>query len=292
MNDKITISQRTVREGVKNGMSMEDFLVKYSCSEDEFISKLYALYKHEKDLPTQLIRQIKANGKKSKKAIPKKGGKKTNPIINPSGVIEEATAKKLDIKTEQKPAPKKPTEKTPLQKLQESEKSLSDKILKVEKDLTEQQRKRRAKENELVNIQKDIDSLLEKARKKGEKFNDVEKEIGVIDNNISANKVSLSSLKATQEEVRQKITEALKIVVLVYANGTIVAENSDLSLDDAGFEKLHAQLIEKEDYEDLRVKDVKILSRVFAIEKNLGSQKVEFIFDNEELETAYKTTPK
>lgn len=64
-------------------------------------------------------------------------------------------------------------------------------------------------------------------------------------------------------------------------------EAAEANLDDTGHDELFAQLRERNEAEDFRPKDLRLVARVIQIVTNLDAV-VEILFDDEEIKKAYE----
>ena len=88
--------------------------------------------------------------------------------------------------------------------------------------------------------------------------------------------------------IRERINELTVVRLMIRADGTVEALNDpDLTLDDNGQEEVYAALMHDAAYEDLRVREIRLLARVVCIARNAERQ-VEAEFEAEELDAAYK----
>lgn len=95
--------------------------------------------------------------------------------------------------------------------------------------------------------------------------------------------------QAALEKIRSQIKEMSKIVLCVYSNREIAPldEAAEVNLNDTGHDELFAQLRERNEAEDFRPKDLRLVARVIQIVTNLDAV-VEILFDDEEIKKAYE----
>ena len=112
---------------------------------------------------------------------------------------------------------------------------------------------------------------------------------------IQMNKIrdTHNAKQKTLEEIRSQIKEMSKIVLCVYNSREIAPfdEAVEINLDDTGHDELFNQLREREEAEDFRPKDLRVVARVTKIVANL-SVPVEIIFEDEEIKRAYEVFAK
>lgn len=86
MNNKAFDASR-INEGMKKNWTLSQFLEYYEASEEEFVMRLYKLYRYEKKTPTELLNRMKKNEKRQSR----NKRKKNNPTVAETTPIARAT---------------------------------------------------------------------------------------------------------------------------------------------------------------------------------------------------------
>ena len=90
------------------------------------------------------------------------------------------------------------------------------------------------------------------------------------------------------DELRERIAKLEVLSVCVYQDGSIspYEDGVNVTLDDSGYESLFSKFLSKDDFQHLRVVDIKSLARAIRIVEN-SALTIELMFDNSELEVIY-----
>ena len=257
------LKAREVCEAIKNGLGVAHFCVIYDCTEQEFERRLKQLYsKNEKDRKKKLA-ALRANDERlAKRAVKARESTSKNDESDYSedlSTTDEVAAEEAEeIIT---------VETATLEQLKAMEAELSDKLMLME---TEHKEKARLQ--------------LHGIRKKYEEVTAQDNDLIARMNEISAEHYNKS---AEIQRVRERIKELSKVVVFVYADGSITAENLDVNLDDTGSDELYRSLFEKDECGELRAKEIKTLARIVMISKHLP-ENTEVVFDNAEIEGVFR----
>ena len=174
-----------------------------------------------------------------------------------------------------------------LEQLKEMEAMLSNVLMSLEsthKKLAEKHRNCTAKTREQKKKVEEIEVMLQSLKK--DYLETTAQDNALIEemNGISASHYD----KTTKiQRVRDRIKELSRILLFVYADGTIAIENSDMVLDESGSDELYRKLTEKDECEKLRMKEIRVLARVLKGCSHLPED-TEIVFDNAEIEKAFK----
>lgn len=267
------MTQKSVREGIKKGMTMADFCEKYNCSQEELEGRVGVLYKRSKKSAKSCLDQILANEKKARKV------KANKPAKEADRKPTEACSAKPKAATEA------PEEK--LRRLQMDEKKLSDAVMKLESDHKILTGKHRDCLKALRDKKAEIDQLKADFVQKCADYealvgqnNALVKEMNAISDRRHEQKIIL-------DDVRREIEELNKAILCVFNNGDITMfDGSKVTLSDEGYEKIYESLCANDLCDELRQRDVKSLARLLAIAENT-TLTVEVVCESEELETAF-----
>lgn len=107
---------------------------------------------------------------------------------------------------------------------------------------------------------------------------------------IASVKESQQTAEKELEETRAKIYELTHATLRVLEDGSIeqTSGKTEVVLDDSGSDVLFKELSEKEEYEDLPVKKVRILAKLFKIVEH-SNVELEINCDDAELNRAYRS---
>lgn len=96
---------------------------------------------------------------------------------------------------------------------------------------------------------------------------------------------------ALLESVRAEIKANQVIGICAYANGVIepLEKTVAITLNETGSEELYSQLILRDDFQDLRLRDIRIIARLASIFRNSSDLKLEPCFENETLEPFFRS---
>lgn len=263
-NQKLSImTAKSFRLGIRNGMTMKKFLEKYQCSEEEFLIKLKSLYSNDEKSIKNFLSQIEANEKRPDKKD-----------------VEEVVPEE-EVKEEEKPV-------SELEQAQATEAALLEELSKLQEleDFT------KAKSNMAKASLKKIEAELSKLEKKVAELShqyeqaksDADIVIGALSEIAEQKKVKEEELKTA----RDIINDLQTIGVEVLRDGSINAIEQDVALETNGWEELYRQLSEDDRVQDLSVRDLKTLCKVFII-KQSSEKPILFIFDSENMEEVFKS---
>ena len=268
-----TLTGKKVRVMIKRGETLKDLMAKYECTEDELRSRIDHLFTI-KGAAHDVWNQLVANGKKVKSFKP--------PVLNQEpeqNQTEEAIVSVPDN-----------TEVLGIQQLRESEEEKSKTVLSLEKEYSAIERERyelrkrfQALRKEIADLKRTYLKRCQSAEKIIQKDNDLNKRMGEV-------AAACQEEKAALEAIREKIEEVSKIVLSVYENGEIALFEgilTDNKLDDRGYEDLYNSLREREEAEDFRPRDLRVIARLIKIVSRI-SVPFDIIFENEEVESGYK----
>ena len=269
------ITSKAIRLGINKGWSWSDFTEKYGCTKHDLIFRISSLFKTNKDRK-DVIGSIDANEKIRK---PKKSKKKSN------------ENKAADVKVVE--AEKAKPEVEPLDGLVVEETRLSEVVMMLENEQKSCIEKHHKEVAGMQELSKEIDRIKSDYDACVTKYKDALTKTRAIEEDMEKVLASKKEAKAKLEEVRKKISDLTHVVIFVYANGNIEVQEGEIELDYSGYEDLFISMRDDETYETLRVIDIKSLAKVISIRNNAkksASKKIEFMFDNEELENYFKAS--
>lgn len=233
---------------------------------------------------TQLINSLEKNEKALKRAN-RKAEKKHDEVSNEqvednfeelttTEQTEELMSNEDSYETEMSVEAQKPAK---LDELLEEESKLSVNCM----DLEVQHNALVSRRRELVSNIRDIGEKLSSIQQEAKvlrdelissymEYDDVAKEMAKLNPEISANKELL-------EEIRAEIAELSKVVIVVYTDGKIEAENTEIpEVSDGCITEILAELLEKPKAEELTLRALKSIVRLHFILNVLDGQGVKY----------------
>ena len=264
---------KAVKAGIKNGMTIQDFCQKWSCTPDELWERIGRLFT-VKDTAKRIWHQIEANEKKRCRS------KTVSKETITTEVAEKVTKEETDDVS-----PHAPT----LDELKILEQEYSNATISLEIAYRDLYAKREEGRETYKRLRSEVKKLKEQHDSKcreAEKIIQRDNELVDQMNEINA---AHGFKQAALEKIREQIKEMSKIVLCVYSSHEIAPldETAEVNLDDTGHDELFAQLRERNEAEDFRPKDLRLVARVIRIATNLDAA-VEILFDDEEIKKAYE----
>ncbi len=275
--------QVDLRFGIRHGFDMDAFCEKYSCTPEEFTQHVRIIYRHDHEA---ILDAIRANGKRLSRF---KRGNRGNTCTPPPSNLEEGKPISLLTEVQLSPANHDPSRATQLRLLEATEHQQSDGIIALESQHKQFAREHRDCIRQLRNLSEDMEQLRLAFHTKAAEYEAI-----VNENNrlvLEMNRISQERAEkvAILDETRQQIQSLQVVNICAYENGTIEPfdGNCTTPLDETGNERIYSQLLDREECEALRLKDVRVLSKVLAIAKN-ASVNIEPIFENDALEASFQ----
>ena len=270
------LTGKKLRVNIKHGWTIDDFCRKFECSTDELIARINQIYTiHE--TAKQIINDLEANEKKPRKAAAE---------IMEEKVVEENTPQQT---TDSETIEAKAMEATStLGELREAEKTQSDLVINIEKEHSELASKRHELKKSFQRIREELIEIRMAFEAKGHEAEAIVQK----DNALVVQMNEIVSVyreeRAKLEMIRTRIEEESKIVISVYQNGEIsLFEGSEATLDESGHEEIFEILREREEAEDFRPRDLRVVARLIKIVNRL-TVPFDIIFENEEVELGYE----
>ena len=277
-----TLTSKKVKEGIKNGLTIDGFCKKYDIKdENDFLLQL------EKAFPKagadQALRDIRKNEKLAHKATVKA----VAIDVVTDTVTDTATDTVADVVT----TPGKEGDKVQtLENLKSTEANLSSEVMNLENQHKELAGKRRECLQKLRTVQQKVDELVAEL----ETQQSVYEETATKANEIIKQMNQVSSIRAEKltelNTVREQIVKLETTIIAVYEDCSFeLVDGLQISLEteDGEVVEMFHYLMEEEICEDLTVKQIKTLSKLLSITSHYPDQKLEFIFDSNSLEQAY-----
>ena len=263
------LTGKKVRTSIKNGWTMEDFCERYDCSQEELFSRIERIYT-VRDSAQMIWNEIQSNRKKPR--------------------VKAKPAQKKSIQTEKvaEDAGTKAALET-IDELKLKEETLS-------KELVELEMHHKYLSSERLNLKKAFQQVIDEingikssyASKCHEAETIVQKDTEIV-NQMNEIADVYRGKRSALETLRKRIEEESKIAICVYAGGEIAVLDEEIAiqLSDEGHERIFAKLREREEAEDFRPKDLRIVAKVIQTVSNL-SVPVEIIFDDDEVKRGYE----
>ncbi len=271
----LKMTQHDIKICIKRNLGFEQICAKYQCSKDELEKAIHNLYEGRN--ADKIIKDIYQNTKNINKAI-----RKTTKSKQEMRVLEESHLTPQEECKEQ-------ISPSPLEQLKAKEATLSNVIIQLESQHKTLVRKHRSNIAELRNFYERMSAI----KRQFEEINSQYEKL-MVDNNRLVDQINGITERRHEElialqNIRAQIQRLETIPICVYADGRIEAlDNTEITLDDTGNESLYQKIIQQESvqYQDLCLRDLKTVSRLYAIIKN-SSHKFEFLFENRTLETYF-----
>lgn len=282
MDGRMKLSQlkaREIRVKRKAGYGVLYFCEKYDCTEQEFEAKIKQFYSKAEVDGRKILASLRENDANNAKKSTKEAA--VAPKTSAKDASEDSPA------NDESPEETVTVETATLEQLKEMEAMLSNVLMSLEsthKKLAEKHRNCTAKTREQKKKVEEIEVMLQSLKK--DYLETTAQDNALIEemNGISASHYD----KTTKiQRVRDRIKELSRILLFVYADGTIAIENSDMVLDESGSDELYRELTEKDECEKLRMKEIRVLARVLKVCSHLPED-TEIVFDNAEIEKAFK----
>ena len=280
---EMTIDRKGLKLGIKNGFGFKEFQEKYGMDKEQMQDAVMALYKNNKDDAERLLRDISKNEKKRIKECTKL------PVTEYKGVpISEIKNMSLDefmaLESDDKPK-----EEIPGKILLENEiHDLEEQAVKLETERKRWLTKHHNSAEEMGKLEEELESLREKIVALKRKYNTIAERDAKIVAKANEALEKQHEVKAELEEKRRKLDEMLKIVICAYTDGTIAPmdESVTVNLDDTGADILYQELVNREECQELKMREIRTLSKLLKIVEN-STLEFEVVCDTAEMEAAY-----
>lgn len=284
---------------IKNGSGMRYLCSKYDCLEDQLVTRIKRMYKKTPKKAQKLLASLRENDRKinGAPAPTAVNSSESNPTrlpdtVNPS---EDNPTRVPDVvqtaKSEPQPEVREnEATESSLEALLKQEANLSEAVRKLELQHRDTQDLHRNNLNAKRDVLKRMRQLECEITELGQEYEDLCLE----SDEQEAEMQRINTLRRNKAEelakVRKQMNEARKIVIFVCDDETISVPDSDVALDDSGYEKISSKLIRRPECRRLTVWEIELLARVIRVTAHLESLKLsaEFVFENQQLEEAYR----
>ncbi|MBQ3464779.1 hypothetical protein IJH15_00965 [Candidatus Saccharibacteria bacterium] len=266
---------------LKNGAGITELCRRYECTQDELIEKIKEFFSKEKDFKRAESR-LKSNSKNSRK-------RRKNAPATPSINVANDSAEALETQT---PTPPASTAST-LNELEKTENELSEALLAREKEHKDISSKITEVKKSFGNIMQEMMDLKRCYEAKGHEA----ERVAMMYEELVQRRNQLRDENYEQairlKNVRAQIRERRKLTISVEKDGVITVYNTDaevVDVSDEGHQALYDMLKEREEAEDFRPRDLRVIAKVIQIARILESSKIlaEVLSDNEDIRNGYE----
>ena len=281
------ITSRSITEAIKRGITFDTLALDCECTGPEAEHIIMHIYKDDPEKGIQKIKALKANAKKHK-------SKASQPPQPPQPSTEETKEKASSEQpkeaiTEGSTAeePKSPSKAERLADLIRRENELQGKIFELEAHHGEIRASRKREFDNLRNLDSRLDALSKEILQVKDEIIAARDQIAVLGEELTSVSSTVKPMRQQLDKLHQEIEELQVVTILVSRDGTIeTPEDPDFIQDETGSNALRAEITFLPECEQLRVIDVKTLSRLLRIVKN-SERKFRLFCDSEDLELAF-----
>lgn len=263
------LKSKDVRYGLKRGMTMDDFLSKYECTENELEKHLKKLYKYNPDDIHYCMEKMSTNQRKrGKKDVP-------DPKPLPNIIIMEV------------PKEASPPEPSELEKLESRAAEINNEIAELEENYKTLSEKGRLYLKRLREAMVKIEEVKTLFECRYSECKTILLEYGQTVKAVDQIFINRQEKVAALDEIYDKIRALKKIILYVYDDCSISSDNDAVNIEDYDDGTLWQELLEKPECEDLRVKDIRALAKVLKITEHVADYEISF--ENPELEKVFES---
>lgn len=278
------LDARDIRQGMKRGIGFEECLLKYGCTDNDLVYHIRRLFVTDGD---DIIRQMrKISDKNQAKSL-----RHSKKLQRQSLKLATRAASESDENTSNPPPMEiSASPSDPLTELHVQERSLSKVVINLESEHKRLNGLHRECLDQMRDIQSEIEAIREALKEKGAAYEQIVQR----NNRLIQDMNDISRRRSEQiielRDIRQKIDALTVIEVFVYANGNIETVDNQIKLvmDDTGNDELYAELIQRSDFQDLRMRDIRTLARITQIVHNSKVQ-IQPVFEDECLEPFFQS---
>ncbi len=286
----LKITAKKLQVYVKEGYTPEDVMDKHEITEEELLARLKHIYKAgDGSKAVAVYNDLVANRKKPhhiKRSSVKVSAAAAEETIRDR--LENTNESNTMVQPETSAAKEVSEEKEKsLDELKKEEESLSKEVMQLESDHKELSGKHRACAKELRNLEKVIDELEAKIEECDRQINEIAEKADSIAVLMNEKCVQRKQKLAELNRLREEIEERGTVTICVTSDGVIEApENPEFVIDDAGYQSVKDTIRDREEVEDLRVREVTTLAKLLKIAEK--ASRVNLICDSQELEIAFQ----
>lgn len=268
------LKAKNVVLGVKKGMTLEDFCNKYQCTSEELQERIRQVYGHNKKQLKTFFVQIAANEKKPRKEL------ETDVLA--------IDADKTDESITEEQTPEVTLRRTELASLADLEEQQSKRVMALESEHKELAAEHRTLKTSLRELSDNIDKLMSEFQRYHQSFEEILSRNSEVEARMNEISTEWNTERAALADTRERIDELSSVTLCVYASGEITPmEGCEFVPDDTDWQSTRDALLEKDQCQELRLKDIGTLARLLMIVKHADC-KIEVICDNSDLEIAFQ----
>ncbi len=302
MNSKTlgSLTAAELRLTIENGHGISYLTEKYGCMEDQLVTRIKRLYKKTPKKAQKLLASLRENDRKACKKASEPvvtASDESSPKSTPSAQVAECEPQPevyrgraaKESQPEAAMVDAKDAEASS-EKLAELEEKLSKEVRELELQHRDMEDLHRGNLNAKRAVLKRLEEIERESTDLGQEYEDLCLE-------GSEQEAEMKRLNALRKEkaaelarVREQIRESQRIVIFVCDDESISAPESDVVLDDSGYEKISNKLIRRPECRRLAVWQVELLARVIRVTAHMEGLKLsaEFVFENQQLEEVYR----
>lgn len=271
---------------IKQGLTIEELLEKYKCSQEEFTKFL------EKNFENKSLDSIKRSFERNSKKSRNNAVAAVAQEENTKSTLNELRKKgrQMQEKNIIKENKKEASDEMSLENLKAREKTLATEICNQEAEHKRTLSIRRTLLEKLVTEKEKILELKKIILQRQKEVDEIFTQIVETEKKIGAESEELSSNKKILDEVREYIKVLEKVTIFVYENGEIKEEEAEVEEELLGLDEVFDSLIYNELVENLSVKQIRQLAKLLVLTEQMQNQGKDFelVFESETVQTIFE----
>ena len=292
-----SINARELMTKIKKGFNVSDFCAQYACTAEEFSDFINNTFQQE-GKRKEISRKLRSNEKQkgAPPATPRAQAARKAKAKSKEAAMPEEPAKPEETAASEEPAKPEetvasesnaaPDERTELKKLREREEELSLEVAGIESSHKEAWTEHRAAADTIGVLEQKVEQLKHELE---QITSDYESQLAIAraaEQSMNEASELWRTKRAELDEIRSSILALSTIKVYVYDTGEIEAEGEAELVFVNDSDAIYDRLLHdsSECLEDLRKKDLRVLSKLLALSKE---QRYAFAFESPALEKAY-----
>lgn len=281
-----------VRRDMKKRIGFEEYCQIYGCSDGDLVYHIRRLFISDGDKIIKQLRKISSENEDGLLRRAKRSQKQSRKLLAKAGADGKATDTPKEGEDTPNPPPMEisASPSDPLVELRAQEQSLSDQVIQLESEHKRLNGLHCGCLDQLRGIQKEIEAIREELQQKGAAYEQIVERNNQIVQDMNTISQQRSDLLSELCDVRQEIKAKTVIEVFVYTNGDIelVDTAANVPLDDTGSEEIYTDLIGRDSLQDLRIRDIRTLSRIIRIVGN-SELRIQPTFEDDSLEPFFQS---
>lgn len=282
------LKAKDLQLAIKRGLTPELLAEEHGITVDELKAQIRLIYKAGDGSRAQSIYgQLEANRKKAHCR-----GRKSKEKLVPVHVTGNKVDTVLHVDSESEPEGPEVTVSEPksqdptLEELRRDEATLSEEKMAYESQREQLRNQLREEYKKMRSLQNKMDCIKKELSECYSEYDYTSTQVDSIMHDMHEIGKLQKEKSEALERVRQIISEKTAITMYVYNDGTIeTPDNPDFVVCDEGFESLKGYFSEREECQDLRVRDITTLARLIKICEKV-TERIILVCDNPELEKA------